>query len=521
MDIIKEKSNDAAHHYHKIVSDRLFETLDITSDGKMIKSDLLDTLEDVGLLKGDPRLKQMHSELNNYFDKQPITASDFQKITHQNFALIEKAIKGDMVIPEFKTFCKEITKIYKSLKSNKGGKVADYIPQLKKVDPDAFAISVCTVDGQQFSIGDDDIHFSAQSTCKPINYCLALEERGEDKVHEYIGREPSGHGFNEITLNSENKPHNPMINAGAIMACSLIKPDLTSASRFDYVLDNWQKLAGGKSLGFSNSVFLSERETSNRNFALGYFMKDQGGFPEGINLKEVLNFYFQCCSIEIDSKSQASVAATLANSGICPLTGEKIFSTDVTKNCLSLMFSCGMYDYSGEFAFKVGLPAKSGVSGSLMLVIPNVMGISIYSPRLDKLGNSVRGIEFCNRLIENYNFHNFDDLLNSSRKKDPRKRKYYDAINQINTLCLAASQGDLNEIKRLKSNRIPLDGVDYDGRGALHLAASEGRLHIIEYLIDQKINLSPKDHWGNTPLDDARRVGNKKVITLLSKNGAK
>ena len=240
-------------------------------------------------------------------------------------------------------------------------------------------------------------------------------------MHEYIGREPSGHGFNEITLNSENKPHNPMINAGAIMACSLIKPDLSSASRFYYVLDGWQRLAGGKSLSFSNSVFLSERDTSNRNFALGYFMKDQGGFPEGVNLEKILNFYFQCCSIEVDSRAQASVAATLANSGICPLTEDKVFSADVVKNCLSLMFSCGMYDYSGEFAFKVGLPAKSGVSGSLMLVIPNVMGICIYSPRLDKLGNSVRGIEFCKRLIKNYNFHNFDDLLNSSQKKDPRK----------------------------------------------------------------------------------------------------
>ena len=121
----------------------------------MIKSDLLDTLEDVGLLKGDPRLKQMHSELNNYFDKQPITASDFQKITHQNFALIEKAIKG-YGYSEFKTFCKEITKIYR-YKSNKGGKVADYIPQLKKVDPD---VAISLHSGQQFSIGDDDIHFS-------------------------------------------------------------------------------------------------------------------------------------------------------------------------------------------------------------------------------------------------------------------------------------------------------------------------------------------------------------------------
>ena len=414
MDLVKEKPKD-------IVSDRLFDALDITKDGNITKSDFLGLLEGAGLLKTDPRLKQMHNELSNYYDKQSITSVDFQNITSNNLYLIEKAVKVAMVIPDFKSFCKEITKLYEDIKSIRGGEVADYIPQLKKVDEDAFAISICTVDGQQFSIGDDEIKFSAQSTCKPINYCLALDECGEDKVHEYIGREPSGHGFNEITLNSENKPHNPMINAGAIMACSLIKPGLSSASRFDYVLDSWQRLAGGRSLGFSNSVFLSERDTSNRNFALGYFMKDQGGFPEGVNLEKILNFYFQCCSIEVDSRAQASVAATLANSGICPLTEDKVFSADVVKNCLSLMFSCGMYDYSGEFAFKVGLPAKSGVSGSLMLVIPNVMGICIYSPRLDKLGNSVRGIEFCKRLIKNYNFHNFDDLLNSSQKKDPRK----------------------------------------------------------------------------------------------------
>ena len=323
--------------YHQEISHRLFESLDYNLTGFIYKKDLIKSLENIGLLKDDPRLKSLRGALKGYGDSQKIDFTSFKELLKFNYSLIEKALKKDLMIPDFKCFCKDIKNIYNDLLSLKDGKVADYIPQLKKVDPDLFAISICTVDGQQYHIGDHKKTFSAQSTCKPINYCMALKENGEEKVHQYIGREPSGHGFNELTLNVDHRPHNPMINSGAIISCALIGSGDSNSSKFESVLDCWSDLTGGSKVGFDNSVYLSERETSDRNYALGYFMKEQGAFPEGSKLKDILNFYFQCCSVELDVKAQAKAAATLANSGTSPWSNKQVFSADIVKNCLSLI----------------------------------------------------------------------------------------------------------------------------------------------------------------------------------------
>lgn len=312
---------------------------------------------------------------------------------------------------DFEQFQSRLAEIFEDLKKNRDGQVATYIPQLAHVNPEYWGLSVCMVDGQQFAIGDTDKTYCAQSTCKPINYSMLLETLGVDTVHRYIGREPSGRGFNELTLNHEGRPHNPMINSGAIMACSLIRPELPLEERLGVVLDTWQKLTGGHRPGFSLEVYLSEKRTADRNFALGYFMREKKAFPEGIDLHQVLDFYFQCCSIEMTCRTQAVVAASLANGGVCPKTGERVFAPSTAKDCLSLMYSCGMYDFSGEFAFTVGLPAKSSVSGALMVVVPGICGIAVWSPRLDRYGNSVRGLELCNRLVKAFGLHSYDRLF--------------------------------------------------------------------------------------------------------------
>ena len=328
----------------------------------------------------------------------------------------------ERVIPDFDGFSAEIRDIYESTRAQEEGAVATYIPQLARVPAHHYGVALCAVDGQRFAIGDTDVDFTAQSCSKPINYCIALEEHGEDAVHEIVGREPSGRGFNELTLNKENRPHNPMINAGAIATCSLIRRETTVADRFDFVMDTWRRLAGGAKAGFSNAVYLSEKEKGDRNYALGYFMKEKRVFPEGTDLLQTLEFYFQCCSIETTCEKLAVIAATLANGGVCPLTGERVLRFGTVRDCLSLMYSCGMYDFSGEFAFTVGLPAKSGVSGALMVVVPNVLGFCTWSPRLDELGNSVRGLAFCKELVRRFNFHTYDDLVNSlDTKRDPRR----------------------------------------------------------------------------------------------------
>ncbi len=506
---------------HPDASRALFDSLDTKAQGSITKKVFFARLQKAGILPDDPRIQDAVHELKKFDERQEISPEQFQSAIANNITIIERALKGNLVIPDFEHFCTQIKKMYTATKNNTDGKVADYIPQLAKVDPDIYALSICTVDGQRFNVGDFDKPYCVQSTCKPINYCLALEEHGEDVVHTHIGREPSGQGFNELTLNKNGLPHNPMINAGAIMACSLIQAKMSSAERLEYVLDRWQALTGGRRPGFDQKVYASERETADRNFALGYFMKEKGAFPNNTDLMETLELYFKCCSIKITVQDHATVAATLANAGICPVNGEKIVDSQTVKHCLSLMYSCGMYDFSGEFAFSVGIPAKSGVSGALFIVIPNVMGIAIWSPRLDDIGNSVRGLAFSQQLVQQFNFHTYDSVEQGAHKTDPRLQKNETMIQGVNMLCSAASRGDLNEIKLLVARGIDVNQGDYDSRTPLHLAASEGHASAIHYLVDRGAHLNPKDRWGGTPLDDALRGGHEKVIELLKEIGAK
>ncbi|RNC83376.1 MAG: glutaminase A [Balneola sp.] len=496
----------------------LFRLLGKNKDKQVNAEKLLDLLAKNGVLSDDPRLQGLIDKLQTKVDDQIgkviIDDQQFHDII-KNHALIKKSLKKELVIPDFQLLCKEIKNIFDETIKNKDGNIADYIPQLARINPEHYAVSICTIDGQRYSLGDFDKNFCLQSSCKPINYCIALEELGEEKVHQHIGREPSGQSFNELTLNSKGLPHNPMINAGAIMSCALIGQDLDIADRFDRVNKTWSQLNGNKPVYFNNAVYLSERQTADRNFALAYFMRENNAFPETTNLNDILEFYFQCCSIESCTKDLSVAAATLANAGTNPLTGEAIFNPLTVQNCLSLMLSCGMYDSSGEFAFKIGIPAKSGVSGALMVVIPNVMGISIWSPRLDANGNTVRGVEFCNKLVEKFSFHHYDSLTGHSHKLNPRNNHKGNQVAKMVSLIWAASSGDMDELLRLEAEGVNLNIADYDGRTPLHLAVSENQFEVVKYLIENGVDLSPVDRWGGIPLTDAKKSGNKKIQNLL------
>jgi glutaminase len=394
-----------------------------------------------------------------------------------------------------------VNEIYNKLKTNNDGNVATYIPQLANVDPNKFAISVCFVNGKTINLGDNDDNFCLQSCSKPLSYCISRELNNSDYIHKHVGYEPSGQAFNAFVLNRDKIPHNPLINAGAIMISSLIKSNEEPSERFETIKKFYQRMCANiGTIGFDNSVFLSEKHHADRNISLAYYMRENNAFPENTGPYEInsnLDLYFQSCSININSKMGACIAATLANGGVCPTNGDQIFKEEITGDCLSLMYMCGMYDYSGQFAFKIGLPAKSGVSGCLFLVIPNKMGICIWSPRLDEMHNSVRGVEFCKLFtkLTNNDFHIFKTITN----------KNYEENSEIilrDNLINACANNDIETIKKL-SKKISLNISDYDQRTPLHLACAEGHLEVVKFLLNNGCDINIKDRWENTPLSES------------------
>lgn len=282
-----------------------------------------------------------------------------------------------------------VDQVYEKFKNHKNGSPANYIPELAKVNPDFFAISVASPDGEIYSRGDFEIKFTLQSTSKPIVYGLALQERGEDFVHSRIGVEPTGEAFNSIIELEEksHRPFNPMINSGAIATTSLIQ-GLDFSDKLNKIVAQFERLVGHKLL-IDENIYESEKKTAHRNRAIAHLMKHFNVIDSDI--EETLDLYFKQCSILVDCQDLSVIAGTYANGGVQPMTGTKVIDADFVTKTLSLMFSCGMYDTAGEWAFKVGLPAKSGVSGALFAAVPGRLGIAVYSPRIDSHGHSIRG----------------------------------------------------------------------------------------------------------------------------------
>jgi glutaminase len=472
-----------------------------------------------GILSDDPRAKEIFERLEaEKHAGSSLSPGEFIELFALNPSLFRRVAEDSLAIPDWNELCRCIGKIFHETAKVTGGTVAAYIPELARVPASKFGLSVCSVDGQRMRFGDAKDLFSIQSISKTVSYCLASEELGAESVHTHIGREPSGHSFNAITLDSRQRPHNPMINAGAIVSCSLIKSGQSASERFAHVFDTWRRLTAGGDVSFNNTVFLSERDSADRNFALAYFLRENAAFPKNTGISATLDFYFQCCSVEMTCDSMAIAAATLANGGVNPLTDEWVFSIDTVKNCLSLMHSCGMYDFSGEFAFLIGVPAKSGVGGGIMVVVPEVLGYCVWAPPLDEHGNSVRGIEFCKSLMSKYSFHNFDIVSGAEGEKtDPTRRKVSVGNARIVDLCWAAAKGDTQEIQRLVASGAKINGADYDGRTALHIAASEGQAASVQYILQNGGNRDAKDRWGNTPVDDAKRSGNRGVVEFFER----
>jgi glutaminase len=339
------------------------------------------------------------------------------------------------------------------------GNVADYIPELTRVDTDAFGICIATHDGFVYEVGDARQPFTIQSISKPLTYGLALEGNGEAAVLAKIGVEPTGDVFNAISLRPQTgAPFNPLINAGAIAACGLV-PGATVEAKTARILDTFSRYAG-RTLDIDETVYGSESATGHRNRAIGWMLRNFSildGDPT-----PTLETYFRQCAIRVTCRDLAVMGATLANGGMNPVTGVRAIPEAYVANVLSVMATCGMYDYSGEWFYRTGLPAKSGVGGGILAIQQGRLGIGVYSPRLDAHGNSVRGIAACRELASDLGLHMFD----ASQRAVPAMRL---ATTRRSVASKRRRSQLATEYLRSTGNRIRL----YHLQGALAFASVE------------------------------------------------
>lgn len=346
-----------------------------------------------------------------------------------------------------------LMELHERVSSLKGGEVADYIPELGKADPNAFGIVLATVDGQLYSVGDVDQPFTIQSVSKPFMYGYALQRYGREAVLKHVGVEPTGEAFNSIVLDEVyNRPFNPMVNAGAIAVAELMEGDMLE-TRIENMLRLYSNFAGRR-LHIDEAVFRSEQATGHRNRAIAYMMLNTQMIKR--DPAEVLDLYFRQCSIEVTCRDLALMAATLANDGTNPLTGREVIAPEYVRDVLTVMNSCGMYNYAGQWSYEVGMPAKSGVSGSIIAVIPGQIGVAVYSPPIDVHGNSVRGVHVCQELSRHFELHAFHnrtnvrsvvrrdyrgDTVSSNRLRTPDERRFLAETGR--KVVVVEAQGEL------------------------------------------------------------------------------
>ena len=298
-----------------------------------------------------------------------------------------------------------LAELHRNFSTIRDGTLADYIPELAKANPDWFGICLVSTDGYVYEVGDSGVAFTIQSISKPFVYGLALEDNSRQHMLTRAGVEPTGDAFNSISLDpGTGRPRNPMINAGAIATTGMIA-GRSLATRWERMMEMFGRYAG-RPLALDEDVYRSEAETGHRNRAIGHMLRNFNILTEAPD--PIVDLYFRQCSIAVTARDLGVMAATLANAGVNPTSGIRALRGEYVESVLGVMGTCGMYDFAGEWLYNVGIPAKSGVAGGIIAVLPGQLGIGVYSPLLDPHGNSIRGIRVCEELSRAFNLHLFN-----------------------------------------------------------------------------------------------------------------
>ena len=391
------------------------------------------------------------------------------------------------------------------------GEVASYIPELARANPDHFGICIVATDGYAYAVGDSDVPFTIQSISKAFVYATALADRGRAAVLAKVGVEPSGDAFNSISLApGTGAPVNPMINAGAIAVTGLVAGD-SAPAQWQRISDSLSAFAG-RSLTVDQTVYQSESDTGFRNRAIAWMLRNFS-ISDGDPMPALEN-YFRQCALQVTCRDLAYMAATLANGGVNPRTGARVAAPEEVEAVLSVMATCGMYDYAGSWLFEVGMPAKSGVGGGIIAVLPGRFGIAVFSPPLDEIGNSVRGIEVCRQLSRDFSLHVFDAGHISSMVLN---RVYSGADvparlgrTSAQRAALAAAVGRMRYLEL--QGELAIDGADFISRRIAELAEDADM-----FILDLQRVTALKPCAARLLAQTAEALGARGAVLLLSR----
>ncbi|XP_068579601.1 glutaminase liver isoform, mitochondrial [Cebidichthys violaceus] len=499
----------------RAAADVLFDSF--ASDGRININQFFEAIWSSGLHRSDPRLRECFFHLRKLQDAEgSVDRNIFHRCITGFVSLILKALQGRFVIPDFSTFTEETQKLFSRCRQ------LSLVQEKEKesMDSTKWGISICTVDGQRLSLGDWAGPLVLGEVSWPLVYGVAVELLGSELVHRYVGVENYSRHDSPFTLTKTGIPHSPLTETGAMVTTSLLQLAgrlcAEEEEKYDSVLNVVRRLCNKEHVNLNCTSYQSSRTSSVRLHALSFYLQEKKCFPDKVDVNAALDLMLQCSSTEITCESGAVMAASLANGGLCPLSGDQVLSQAATRSTLSVMQVAGMKDYSSTFLFKTSVPAASGSHGVLLSVVPGVLGLVAFSPETDACGNPWRAVHFCQELISTFQLHSFDIRTPFRQVLVYRQWKAESEGYQIMNVLLAAFKGDVQTLRRYFLSGVDVNAVDYDGRSALHIAAAEGHADVVRFLL-QNTRTDPnlRDRWGSSPLQEARRHNREAVVLLL------